>query len=760
MKKNFLLLLILVFTGLLAQAQDTLYIYKGGAVVTKRAITQIDSISFTAPSPSAGTVQDIDGNYYHTVTIGTQTWMVENLKTTKFRNGESIPNISDNTAWSALTTAAMCDYDNNPNNGAVFGHLYNWYAVNDQRNIAPAGWHIPSTDEWATFENYLISNGFNYDGSFSGNKFAKAIASTNYWTLSSGPGAPGNSPANNNSTQFSSMPGGMRYGNSGVYGNSGTGSYMWTSVLVTDAEANYRAIFYGYNFFNSFQSSMKHGFAVRCIKSDVPVVTTNNATSITINSAISGGNITSDGNDPVIARGVCWNTTGNPTLNDNKTTNGSGKGTFNSPVAGLIPGTTYYLCAYATNSAGTAYGAVVTFKTLATVPTVSTSQVSDIKALTATCGGNITTDGGAAVTAKGVCWSTTENPTISDSKTADGTGNGAFVSSVTGLTAGTKYYVRAYATNEKGTSYGTQVSFTTLNVPVVAATTAATAITATTAQSGGEVTADGGATISARGICWSTNENPTITDNKTSDGTGLGLFNSSISGLTAGTKYYVRAYATNEVGTSYGTQVSFTTLNSPVVSTNAITEITVNSAKSGGVISSDGGSEITAKGVCWSTSENPTINDNKSLDGTGSGQFNSAITGLVAGTKYYVRAYATNAIGTSYGAQLTFTTPDSPVLTTVAVSEITTTTVKSGGTITTDGGAAITAKGVCWSTSPQPVIANNENKTNDGTGSTSFTSSITALLPATTYYLRAYATNSTGTAYGNEVTFTTLSVNP
>lgn len=639
-----------------------MYIYKGGAVVTKRAISQIDSISFTAPSPSAGAVQDLDGNFYHTVTIGTQTWMVENLKTTKFRNGESIPNITDNAEWTALTTGAMCDYDNNTGNGAVFGHLYNWYAVNDQRNIAPAGWHIPTTDEWAIFENYLIGNGFNYDGSFSGNKFAKSIASTNYWTLNSNPGAPGNSPANNNSTQFSSMPGGMRYGNSGIFGNSGTGSYMWTSVLVTDVEANYRAVFYGYNFVNSFQSSMKHGFSVRCIKSDVPVISTNNVTSITINTALSGGNVTSDGNDPVIARGVCWNTTGNPTISDNKTTDGTGKGTFNSSVSGLIPGTTYYLCAYATNSAGTAYGAVVTFITLATVPTVTTAQMSEIKAQTATCGGTITSDGGAAVTAKGVCWST--------------------------------------------------------------------------------------------------NENPTITDNKSTDGTGVGLFISSISGLTAGTKYYVRAYATNEVGTSYGTQISFTTLNVAVVSTNAITEITVSSAKSGGVITSDGGSEITAKGVCWSSNENPTVNDNKSIDGTGSGQFISTITGLVAGTKYYVRAYATNAIGTSYGAQLTFTTPDSPALSTVAVSEITSTSVKSGGTITSDGGASITAKGVCWSTSPQPIITNNDNKTNDGTGSAAFTSSITALLPATTYYLRAYATNSTGTAYGNEVTFTTLTANP
>ena len=148
MKKNTLLLLILAFTSVMAFAQDTLYIYKGGAVVSKRAVAQIDSITFTAPSPLAGTFQDIDGNIYHTVTIGTQTWMLENLKTTKFRNGESIPNVTDNAAWAGLTSAAWCDYDNSASNGNIFGHLYNWYAATDSRNIAPAGWHVPTLAEW------------------------------------------------------------------------------------------------------------------------------------------------------------------------------------------------------------------------------------------------------------------------------------------------------------------------------------------------------------------------------------------------------------------------------------------------------------------------------------------------------------------------------------------------------------------------------------------------------------------------------------
>ena len=464
MKKNTLLLLILAFTSVMAFAQDTLYIYKGGAVVSKRAVAQIDSITFTAPSPLAGTFQDIDGNIYHTVTIGTQTWMLENLKTTKFRNGESIPNVTDNAAWAGLTSAAWCDYDNSASNGNIFGHLYNWYAATDSRNIAPAGWHVPTLEEWQTLEAYLIANGYNYDGSTTGNKFSKSIASNNYWTANTGVGAPGNSPINNNSTRFSALPAGMRYGHSGIFGNYGTSGYFWTATLVTDIDANYKGIFYGYNFFNTYQSSMKHGFSIRCIKSDLPEITTTAAGTITSTSVASGGNITFDGNDPITARGICWNTTGNPTIADQKTIDGSGKGTFNSSITALNPGTTYYICAYATNSVGTAYGNVITFKTTATKPTLTTVAVTEITANSATSGGDISNDGGATVSARGVCWSTNPNPTTDSFKTTDGAGPGTFSSALTNLASGTIYYVRAYATNNIGTSYGNEVSFSTPSV--------------------------------------------------------------------------------------------------------------------------------------------------------------------------------------------------------------------------------------------------------------------------------------------------------
>jgi uncharacterized protein (TIGR02145 family) len=198
------------------------------------------------------------------------------------------------------------------------------------------------------------------------------------------------------------------------------------------------------------------------------------------------------------------------------------------------------------------------------VPALTTVAVSAITQITAQCGGNITSDGGATVTVRGVCWSTNPTPTVADSKTTDGTGTGSFTSSIISLTAGTPYYVRAYATNSAGTGYGNAQSFTTLanNTIPVLTTASVSAITQTTAQCGGNITSDGGATVTVRGVCWSTNPTPTIANSKTTNGTGTGSFISSITDLSPSTPYYVRAYATNSVGTGYGNTQSFTTAGS------------------------------------------------------------------------------------------------------------------------------------------------------------------------------------------------------
>jgi hypothetical protein len=488
-------------------------------------------------------------------------------------------------------------------------------------------------------------------------------------------------------------------------------------------------------------------------------------TAITTISATSGGNITTDGGAAVTARGVCWSTSPNPTIADSKTSNGSGTGSFTSSISGLTHNTKYYVRAYATNSTGTSYGQEVTFTTLSGIVSLTTS-VTAITAISATSGGNITNDGGAEVTARGVCWSTFPNPTIADSKTSNGSGMGLFSSSILGLSSGTTYYVRAYATNLIGTSYGNQVNFTTnpATLPVVSSTITASSITQNTALSGGTISSDGGGTVTSRGVCWSsTTSTPTISDSKTIDGTDIGTYSSSLTGLTASTTYYYRAYATNSAGTSYGTTRSFLTnsITTPTISsTSSVTSITQTTAVSGGTISFDGGTEVTSHGICWSSSTtSPTTSlSTKTVDGFGIGTFTSTLSGLTASTTYYVRAYATNSIGTVYGSYKSFTTSalTTPTLSeTTSATSITTNSAISGGNITNDGGVAITARGVCWSSSTTSPTISLTTKTSDGTGTGSFSSSITGLTTKTTYYVRSYATNSKGTTYGAVVSFIT-----
>ena len=200
------------------------------------------------------------------------------------------------------------------------------------------------------------------------------------------------------------------------------------------------------------------------------------------------------------------------------------------------------------------------------------------------------------------------------------------------------------------------------------------------------------------------------------------------------------------------------TKTAPQVSTSTISNITLNSATSGGTVSNDGGADITSKGVVWNTATSPTTNLNtKTIEGAGSGSFSSSINNLTPSTTYYLRAYATNSAGTGYGNEISFATNAIllPTLSTISISDITISSAISGGTITNDGGGSITARGVVWSTTQNPTIA-LATKTTNGAGIGNFTSTMENLNSTTTYYVKAYATNSAGTAYGNEISFTSL----
>ncbi len=262
-------------------------------------------------------------------------------------------------------------------------------------------------------------------------------------------------------------------------------------------------------------------------------------------------------------KGVCYNTDKIPTVDNNKVvySGDDTKSTFNVVIPGLNYATVYYARAYAINSGGVVYGEEVTFTTKPVLATVTTLELTTITGNSAIGGGKVTVSGGAEVTARGVVYGLTQFPTIGDSSVASEKGMGDFAVTLAALKGNKTYYVRSYATNSVGTAYGNEVSFTTLiDLPVVT-TTAVSELTKVSAKSGGNVTYDGGGTVSARGIVWGLTENPTVADNKIEGATGTGEFVSSIEGLLEFTAYNVRAYATNSAGTVYGDNVKFKTLS-------------------------------------------------------------------------------------------------------------------------------------------------------------------------------------------------------
>ena len=190
---------------------------------------------------------DIDGNVYHTVKIGSQVWMRENLKVTKYRNGDPVPNITDGTQWKNTTTGAYCNYDNNAFNAGIYGRIYNWHAVNDSRKIAPEGWHVASDAEWTSLTNYLGGE------SVAGGK----LKGFDLWLSP-------NAEATNESG-FTALPGGTRYFD-GAFDNKNLLGYWWTSTQIDGTASWYRTVPWDDGRVHRFGHLFNSGFSVRCIK--------------------------------------------------------------------------------------------------------------------------------------------------------------------------------------------------------------------------------------------------------------------------------------------------------------------------------------------------------------------------------------------------------------------------------------------------------------------------------------------------------------
>ncbi len=274
------------------------------------------------------------------------------------------------------------------------------------------------------------------------------------------------------------------------------------------------------------------------------------------------------GSNAIIQYGHCWSNKKEPTIEDFKSENRElpQPKKIESKVTDLFENTTYYVRSYLSTNATTIYGNESSFTTLETgIPRLTTNEVSNITLYSAECSGNVSVDSGLFITRRGFCWDTDSIFTIDsciDTLVA-GDSLGSFFGVLDNLDEGIKYYAKAYAINDKGVGYGNIVSFSTIAITLPEVTTTQISeIGAVSAYSGGNVASNGNGIVFIRGICWNTEGNPTLENNNgiTEDGSGVGEYISHISGLSVNTDYYVRAYATNEKGTSYGGQYLFKTL--------------------------------------------------------------------------------------------------------------------------------------------------------------------------------------------------------
>ena len=248
-------------------------------MATNDTVSKTVKINVIAP-----TVSDIDGNIYHIITIGTQIWMAENLKTTKYNDGTTLPQVTDVTVWAALTTPAYCYFNNDVSYKTLSGALYNWYVVdsasNGSKNVCPVGWHIPSDNEWTKMENFLIANGYNYDGTTNGDRFtnnniAKALAIRDGWmgespaTISHGAVYSSYYPEKQNATGFSAKPAGTGLSISLppianiLYVMQG---YWWSSTAYNEGYAWYRDLYYASTGLYRDKDSKKCGYSIRCVR--------------------------------------------------------------------------------------------------------------------------------------------------------------------------------------------------------------------------------------------------------------------------------------------------------------------------------------------------------------------------------------------------------------------------------------------------------------------------------------------------------------
>jgi uncharacterized protein (TIGR02145 family) len=593
---------------------------------------------------------DADGNVYKSVTIGKQTWLVENLKTTTYLNGDPILSNLRGSEWTNSTSGAYHISSD------IYGNLYNAYAVADSRKICPAGWHVPSASEWDKLIIYL-------GGEENAGGLMKE-ADTTHWLANAG---------STNESGFTALPAGDYTGGYPGYdyiNNVGYNTLWWSSSV---SERWFLAVYCSYAHTQCFsmQYEMNIGLSVRCVKdslnptSTIPFLSTNSIIDITNTTAKGGGNITSDGGSQITSRGVCWSTKAKPSTADSKTIDGAGIGQYASSITGLKPGTTYHVRAYAANSAGTRYGEDMTFSTSGVSPDVPTTKpATNVSVTVATLNGTVnaqnietwvafeygtTTDYGQEVTPE-------EHFIYGDKVT-----NVYAISTL--LKAGTVYHFRLRAENSQGTFYGRDMEFTTLNqAPPTVNGYGAEIITSNKATLTGYVIANNLPSIVAFEYGTTTNYGQLVTSVPSPvTGDTVTSVSAKLTGLLCGAIYHFRIKAENSLGVVYGSDLTFCTKQIPTLTTS-VSGITATTAIAVGNITDEGCSPITDRGIELGNVGNRGSRIWKiTHDGQGTGSFTRNLTGLSPSRRYYIRAYAINSAGTAYGDRIYFNTSSSGI---------------------------------------------------------------------------------------------------
>ena len=569
------------------------------------------------------------------------------------------------------------------------------------------------------------------------------------------------------------------------------GSRSWRSIASSDDGTKLATVVYG-------------GFIYTKSSSPTWTVSTQAASSVATTSATFNGNIISIGGSNSMVRGFNYGKTayyGASTLENGIFSIGA----YTYNISGLICGTTYHYAAYATNATGTGYGNDMTFTTgvcnTGIVSTLTTSTATSITQTTALLGATLSSLGTpATISSRGVCIGLDANPSWGNQYcySAEGTGLGAYTTTVSNLSSGvslvpnTTYHYRGYANNAAGTGYSADATFTTLptvsNTGPTVTTQGATSVSKTFATLNGNINSTGGVNATVRGFNYgvTTNYGTTTTD---TGSFSAGAYTKSLSTLTCGTTYHYRSYATNTTGTSTGNDQTFTTTACaggtptggntggglvPTVTTQGATSVSKTFATLNGNINSTGGVNATVRGFNYGVTTNygTTTTDTGSFS---AGAYTKSLSTLTCGTTYHYRSYATNSADTGYGSDTTFITTACaggvptggatgggvggsniivPTVTTQGATSVALNSATLNGNITSTGGANATIRGFQYGTDTNYGTTTTET----GLFSTgSFTKNITGLACGTTYHYVGYATNSVGSALGNDQTFTTVS---